>query len=363
MAGTIRSGFSGSPEWDLGCVAERTEDWLGVKVIKRDVDKASLARDFADTAYHCEHHHFDLNCVARFALSTLPREHGVKVVLTGDGADEHFAGSSYFTSDFLREPDLSQPDSPTSNSELRKSMYSAVDAEIKALFRNIGAIQHEHLPDSEALTDDNSSVMPASLVLWHPTTQLFAPWVRELKDYDGQDCRDTVMASLAPEARAKMRSLWHPMHSTHYIWNKGSLANARTPFLDYHLTEYVNKLPPSVKLAYSPVPNEEQGEQGPLWKNAGSALHLLKEKWILREAVRAYITTELCKRRKNPFLAPTRWPRGGAKHRLFQGLLTREAVEALGFLDYAVVEEALERAYNPKGDTRAFRKWYMLERG
>ncbi|KAL8761435.1 MAG: hypothetical protein Q9184_002457, partial [Pyrenodesmia sp. 2 TL-2023] len=81
----------------------------------------------------------------------------------------------------------------------------------------------------------------------------------------------------------------------------------------------------------------------------------LKEKWILREAVRPYITDELYKRRKNPFLAPTRWPQGGALHRLFQGLLTREAVEALGFLDYAVVEEALERAYSLKGDTKAFR--------
>ncbi|KAI4153206.1 MAG: hypothetical protein L6R39_001637 [Caloplaca ligustica] len=354
-------------------VAERTADWLGVEVIKRDVDEASLARDFADTAYHCEHHHFDLNCVAKFALSTLPREHGVKVVLTGEGADEHFAGYSYFTPDFLREPDLSQPDSPlTSNSELRESMYSAVDGEIKALFRNIGATQHEDLPDSEALADANGSVMPATLVLWHPTTQLFAPWVRELEEYDGLDCRDTVMASLAPEARAKMRSLWHPMHSAQYMWNKSSLANvllsclgdrtemahsveARTPFLDHHLTEYVNKLPPSVKLAYSPVQNEEQSEQGPLWKNAGSALQSLKEKWILREAVRPYITDELYKRRKNPFLAPTRWPQGGALHRLFQGLLTREAVEALGFLDYAVVEEALERAYSLKGDTEAFR--------
>lgn len=82
-------------------------------------------------------------------------------------------------------------------------MYSAVDAEIKALFRIIGAAQHEDLPDSEALADANGSVMPATLVLWHPTTQLFAPWVRELKEYDGLDCWGTVMASLAPEARAR----------------------------------------------------------------------------------------------------------------------------------------------------------------
>ncbi|KAL8846318.1 MAG: hypothetical protein Q9221_008584 [Calogaya cf. arnoldii] len=60
-----------------------------------------------------------------------------------------------------------------------------------------------------------------------------------------------------------MQSSWHPMHSAQYNWNKSSLANilpsclggriemaysveARTPFLDHHLIEYVNKLPPSV---------------------------------------------------------------------------------------------------------------------
>jgi len=352
-------------------VAERTAEWLGVEVIKKDVDEASLARDFAETAYHCEHHHFDLNCVAKFALSTLPRDHGVKVVLTGEGADEHFAGYPYFTPDFLREPDLSQPDSPlASNSVLREGMHSAVDVEMKTMFRNIGAIQHEGLPNSEALADANGSVMPDTLLLWHPTTGLFAPWVRE--EYRGLDCRDTVMASLAPEARAKMRSLWHPLHTSQYIWNKSSLANvllsclgdrtemahsveARTPFLDHHLTEYVNRLPPSVKLAYSPVHKIEQSEQSPLWKDAGLALQSLTEKWILREAVRPYITDELYKRRKHPFLAPTRWPEGGALHQLFRGLLTRKAVEALGFLDFAVVEEALGRAFGLKGDTKAFR--------
>ncbi|KAL8648786.1 MAG: hypothetical protein Q9226_005849, partial [Calogaya cf. arnoldii] len=198
--------------------------------------------------------------------------------------------------------------------------------------------------DSKALADANGSVMPATLVLWHPTTQLFAPWICNLKEYDGLDCRNTVIASHGRETRAKMRLSWHPRHSAQYMWNKSSLAiallsrfsdrtemaqsvEARTPFLDHQLTEYVNKLPPSVKLAYSALQIEEQSEQGPLWKKAG----------------------------KTPFLAPTRWPNGGPLHQLFQKVLTREAVKALGFLDYAVVEEALKKAYNVKEDKRALR--------
>ena len=104
-------------------IADRTAKWLGVEIFKRDVTEERLANDFANAAFHCEHHHFDLNAVAKFALSTLPHEHGVTVVLTGEGSDEHFAGYPYFPAEFLREPDLSQPDTPLARDNvLRQSM-------------------------------------------------------------------------------------------------------------------------------------------------------------------------------------------------------------------------------------------------
>ncbi len=354
-------------------IAERTAEWLGVEVIKKNIDEAALARDFAETAFHCEHHHFDLNCVAKFALSTLPHEHGVKVVLTGEGADEHFAGYPYFPSEFLREPDLSRPDTVLATDHaLREGMQRAVVAEARSIFRKVGANVKDEQPDSVLLEDANGNGMPETLLAWHPTTGLFAPWVRER--YGGIDCRETVMASLSPTVRAKMRSRWHPLHTAQYLWNRTSLANvllsclgdrtemahsveARTPFLDHHLTEYVDRLPPSVKLAYTPVDEADRAEkqQGPVWKNAGTTLQSLTEKWILREAVKPYITDELYKRRKHPFLAPTRWPQDGPLHRLLKSLLTREAVEGLGFLDYGVVEKALERAFGDKADPLSFR--------
>ncbi|KAF2839927.1 glutamine-hydrolyzing asparagine synthase [Patellaria atrata CBS 101060] len=351
-------------------IAERTAKWLGVETIKRDVDESTLAHDFADAVYHCEHHHWDLNFVAKFALSTLPREHGVKVVLTGEGADEHFAGYPYFAEEFLREPDLSLPDSPLAkNNELRDTMQQILEEEMKMIFRNIGGTAHD-LARSEAMADANGTTMPETLLVWHPKTSLFAPWIR--KQYEGIDCRETVMASHPPDVRAKMRSKWHPLHTSMYMWNKASLANlllsclgdrtemahsveARTPFLDHVLTEYINGLPPSVKMAYTPVDEAKILEQGPLWKGIGAARQSITEKWILREAVKPYITKELYERRKHPFLAPTRWPKNGALHQMFKGLLTREAVEGLGFVEYSVVESALDRAFDGEGDSPAFR--------
>ena len=342
-------------------------------MFKRNVDEERIANDFADAAYHCEHHHFDLNAVAKFALSTLPREHGVKVVLTGEGADEHFAGYPYFPAEFLREPDLGMPESILAKDDvLRTQLQESASGEMNAVWRSQGAAEYEGAPETGILADANGNTMPESLLAWHPANNLFVPWVRE--QYQGKwDMRQTVMAGHSAEVRAKMREKWHPAHTAMYMWNKSTLINvilsclgdrtemahsieARTPFLDHHLTQYVNSLPPSTKLHYTP-PDENGVDQvnNFWWKAAGSALRSITEKWILREAARPYITDELYKRRKVPFLAPTRWPKDGPLHHMFRKLLTREAVEGLGFVDYSVVEQALNRAFGEDADAPSFR--------
>lgn len=332
-----------------------------------------MADDFADAAYHCEHHHFDLNAVAKFALSTLPREHGIKVVLTGEGSDEHFAGYPYFPAEFLRERDGGMPDSLLARDDaLRERLQRSASDEMNAVWRTQGAAEYEGAAGSGVLADVNGNTMPESLLAWHPADGLFQPWVR--RQYGGRwDMRDTVMAAHSADVRAKMRDRWHPAHTAMYMWNKSTLINvilsclgdrtemahsieARTPFLDHHLAEYVNALPPSTKLRYSP-PEEAPEDQVSnfWWKAAGAALRGISEKWILREAARPYITDELYRRRKLPFLAPARWPKGGPLQAMFRRMLTREAVENLGFVDYAVVEEALDRGFGDDADAASFR--------
>jgi asparagine synthase (glutamine-hydrolysing) len=56
---------------------------------------------------------------------------------------------------------------------------------------------------------------------------------------------------------------------------------ARTPFLDHELTEYVYGLPPSVKIKW-----DAKDER-------------FVEKWILREAAKPFITKELYERKKH----------------------------------------------------------------
>ncbi|KAF5534666.1 asparagine synthase (glutamine-hydrolyzing) [Fusarium mexicanum] len=365
-------------------IAERTAEWLGVKTIKKTITEETLAEDFEDAVFHCEHHHFDLNFVAKFALSTLPREHGIKVVLTGEGADEHFAGYPYFPSEFLREADEAMPESLLSqNSALRKDMFNSVQREMKGIWEQSGAVAYNDRPAIPSIAGVGATDMSDNLLAWHPKASIFATWLQDLQSE--HDYRRTVLDSHADDTQSKMRSRWHPLHTAMYMWNKSSLANvllsclgdrtemahsveARTPFLDHHLTEYVNRLPPSVKLRYSAETGSDSGDMGPIWTKSSIALKSLDEKWILRQAVRPYITEELYQRKKHPFLAPTRWALNGPLHQKFKTLLTQDAVQGLGFVCWETVQGDMGCAWGDAADPGAFRRlvycaaWVTLSR-
>lgn len=316
----------------------------------------------------------DLNSVAKFALSSVPRDEGFKVVLTGEGSDEHFGGYAFLTQHYLHEPDLAMPNALADDAELRKSLLATTIKESQATTANDCSRTYDNL-DDKVLEPINRSTMPAIIQAWDPVSRLYAPWVRQ--QAEGYDTRRTVLASIPPNVLSKMKHHWHHMHTGLYMWQKSVLQNtlltcegdraemshsieARTPFLDHKLTEYVNSLPPSVKLKYTP-PNEndvgvaDNGMNHVRWKNASAARRAITEKWILREAVRPFVTDELYRRRKIPFSAPTQWPKDGPLHRMFKRLLTRESVEELGFVDFSVVEEALDSAFGDAADQVAFR--------
>lgn len=317
----------------------------------------------------------DLNSVAKFALSTLPREHGIKVVLTGEGSDEHFAGYSWFPVEYLRYPDKGMPDALlTQDDELRKSLQASALQETKAIWRAQGANEFnggDAPSNSEIGTYALGNTFPESLMALQPGGHVFSSWVKD--QYGGRwDMRETMMNSHAPDIRAKMHDKWHPAHTAMYMWNKSALANviltcmgdrtemahsieARTPFLDHKLTEYVNSLPPTTKMRYQPPTGVDGDVHNFWWKMAGSALRMISEKWILREAAKPFITEELYVRRKLPFLAPVRWPKDGPIQHMFKRLLTREAVEELGFVDWKFIEKSLETGFGDDGDPSAFR--------
>ena len=272
-------------------IANRTADHLGVEYYKKHMSEAELTARFEEATWHCEHHNPDLNYVGKFALSELPRELGFKVVLTGEGADENFAGYPLYFPDYLREHDDSWPSGQQPPDEERERLCSQEDREVEDYYNSIGADGSSRAPSvSRRMLNHITTV--SSMAAFTPSS-LFADWTRS---YGTCDPQVTIANNVDGRTRDKILAKWHPLNTAMYVWTKGHLANmllsclgdrtemahsleARTPFLDHKLTEYVNSLPPSLKVR---------------WANGK-----LTEKWILREAARPFITQELYERTKH----------------------------------------------------------------
>ncbi|KAL8764776.1 MAG: hypothetical protein Q9209_007885 [Squamulea sp. 1 TL-2023] len=357
--------FDKGSGYDESVIAQNTADFLSVDFQKTHMNEAELAANFEEAVWFDEQPHFELGFVGKHALSKLTRDSGLKTVISGkiqhcppleglidgdqgQGSDEIFGGYDVYLRDYLREPDMAWPnndlDEPTRVRELHASEISMT----KAFTTWTGH-------DGTKIPPHLSTEIPtfaASMTIPH----LFpSSWASQ--QFGTLSPQVTMIENIDVRIRDLMRKKWHPLHSAQYVWNRTALPNmlltnlsdrtemshsveGRVPFLDHHLMEYVNALPPSMKIRYDP----ETGQ--------------LTEKWILREASRPFITDELYTRKKHtstitstntplqqPYSAPSIYPLGGPMHALMSKLITKENIEQLGFIDWSQTENLVSTAF------------------
>jgi asparagine synthase (glutamine-hydrolysing) len=352
-------------------IAQRTADWLGVNYTKSQMTESDLAENFETAIYHCEHHIHDFNTVGKFCLSRVTRDAGFKVVLTGEGADEQFAGYPLFLPEFLREADYSvnggkDPLTP----EDRKALVAKEEDEVKKSYQTMGGNGSQFV-DSASRKELNDLSTPSSMTAFTPTSDVFQSWAQKLAS---NNLVTTISENITPLVKEQIRDKWHALHGALYTWSKGHLANqlltclgdrvemahsieARTPFLDHHMTAYANTLPPSTKLRW--VPNGQVNGQSEKGRNGVDGAWV--EKWIMREAVKEFVTPELYGRRKHAYAAPSSYPKDGPIQRLLVRLVNQENVEELGFLNWKAIQGYLELAF-PSIDPSGEEKREVLEK-
>lgn len=271
-------------------IAQRTSNWLGIKCIKKHVGEDDFATHFEDATYHCEQRHMGLAYIGKYLLSKVAREHGTKVVLTGEGSDEHFAGYMPLTLDAIREPDPAwRSDANPDDEKYRYAEATRRNASHSAV---VGLDESRSIPSRGAHCLEQ---IPSSKSLSGLGLDVFSPWTR---CYGDCSHLENLANSLDGCTRDKIENKWHPLHSALYLYQQSILPGmlltnlgdrtemahsleARTPFLDHHLTEYVNGLPPSLKIK---------------WNSDSKSF---TEKWVLREAMKPFITEEVYKRTKH----------------------------------------------------------------
>ena len=213
------------------------------------------------------------------------REHGYKVVLTGEGADEVFGGYDLFKEAKVRRFWARQPDSRF-RPLLLKKLYGYLrhsPVEHAGLARSFFGQGMQHL----------SRPIFAHVPRWTTSQRALAFLSPELRAATaGWDPLDFYEQTLPAEI-----SNWSPLARDQYVEAKSLMAGyllssqgdrvamansieGRFPFLDHRVIEFANRLPPSFKI------------RG------------MTEKYLLRRALAGLLPDEIVNRTKQPYRAP-----------------------------------------------------------
>ncbi|KAF5020536.1 hypothetical protein F66182_7435 [Fusarium sp. NRRL 66182] len=357
--------FEGQEGFDESEVAQRTADHLGFNLTRCKMDESMLADNFEETTWHNERHAIDLGTVGKYCLSRTVQETGYKAVISGEGADEIFGGYPWFLVDMFEKAG-----STTSKLHDGSKLYEKVKGTIMSRFEEMMGPRWDPAavsPEIQSQLGHNYGYIAA--IMWGSAEQVLKPQLRRSLDE-----KLRVLLDSLPEAGREhlANGTWDPLHASFYVWNKTMLSNfimtaecdrtemshsveGRVPYLDHHLTEFVDSLPPGLKILHDSDMQVER-DDSPWWNSdSDSGLRQFREKWLLREAARPFLTDEIYNRRKHLYTAPAAWPAGGPLSKRMAHLVTRESVENLGFVSWDEVEPLLESAFGENGSYPAFR--------
>lgn len=268
-------------------------------------DESEVIERLSDMIFHCECPVKETYNTCSMALSEATRRAGIKVVLTGEGADELFAGYVGYRFDSIRTRPNRKPD-PVSIGE--EEMREQVWGDKNILYEvNLSSLQQQN-------------------------TELYSKTVNEyFADFNCLNHEVVNRERLAGRHVLHQRSYldFKLRMSDHLLSDHGdrmALANsveARYPFLDKELVEFARSIPPDLKL------------RG------------FTEKYILKRVAEKFVPKKVVDREKFGFRAP------GSPFLLKQNiewindLLSYERIKRQGYFNATVVENLKTRYSTP----------------
>ncbi|MBN2037581.1 MAG: asparagine synthase (glutamine-hydrolyzing) [Chitinispirillaceae bacterium] len=274
--------------------------FLGVKHHEVYATNKAIGESFAEVVRHCEKPVLRTAPVPLYLLAKLVRENGIKVVLTGEGADEFQGGYDIFKEALVRQFWARKPDS-----SWRGHLTGRLYPDIFRDERTRKSVQSFFRRGLAGAQDPLSSHM----LRWNNTSRIklffTRPFQEEMNAHDPiADCR-----SLLPPGFAS----WHPLHRAQYLEISIFLSNyllssqgdrmgmahsveVRMPYLDHRLNDFLGRVPP-------------------WWKICG-----LHEKHVLKKALAPFLPESITARVKHPYRAPI--------HRSLLSILATDAGDA-----------------------------------
>ena len=310
---TFSIGFD-DPGLDESGPQQRMVEHLRTVNARIDCTHGDIAGSFPETIRHSESPVLRTAPAPMRLLSGLVRRSDVKVVLTGEGADEVLGGYDIFKEAKVRQFWARYPDSAWRPALLRR-LYPYLDltsTQSTAYLREFFGIG----------LDRPNDPFFSHLPRWATTAQC--------KLFLSEDLKSQVTGSAVERFRAELPGRidrWHPFNRGEYVeartllpsyllssqGDRMLMANSvegRFPFLDHRLMAFANALHPRHKM------------------------RVLREKHLLREAMKNDLPPSILERHKQPYRAPDAAAfLQGTEPDYVNQLVSRESIAKYGYFD------------------------------
>ena len=295
---------------------------------------------FAKVAWHTERTFYNTLSVAKWHMSRRVRQCGFKVVITGEGADELFAGYPFFKRDMFLHGDDCQDEQLTRMAKTNSVFAGAI----------LSDTQQSHPAWNDLCGFTPSWLQPWMLTL-QACTPLFSTAVRDLlASYD-------PITALAQSIDADKVRNRHPLDIAQYTWSKtmleGQILTWGGDRVDMANSMESRPCFPSIttwqsSLCAFPLP---------------SGIRNGIDKWVLREAMKGVLPEVLYKREKFAFMAPpshTDPTKTNAVQELIDNWLTPERINQAGLFDHQSVQDFLTNSPDSANHTLSRRRDIIL---
>jgi asparagine synthase (glutamine-hydrolysing) len=281
---TFSVAFS-DPKYDESTYQKKMVDYLKTdhRVIQAEYEQ--IGNVFSDVIWYAEKPMIRTAPAPLYILSRLVRDNNIKVVLTGEGADEVFGGYNIIKEDKVRRFWAKYPDS-----KIRPLLLSRIYPYINNTAKS--GQNFWQLFFKNNLTDTNNRYY-SHQIRWNNTSQLKKFFRNEYKSqFDDIEMYHELDSYTHPDL-----DRWHPFARVQYLEMRlfmagyllssqgdrmmmGNSVEGRFPFLDHRLIEFVNTIPPAYKM------------------------NVLNEKYILKKTYEDILPAGILKRDKQPYRAP-----------------------------------------------------------
>jgi asparagine synthase (glutamine-hydrolysing) len=311
-------------EYDETPFQRQMVEYLGSDHHEVLVSRDDIARVFPDVIYHAERPILRTAPAPLFLLSKLVQDNGIKVVLTGEGADEMFAGYDLFREAKVRRFWARQPDSPH-----RPRLLGRLYPYLARSPVSQGAMTRQFFGHNLAAAAEPGF---GHDIRWRSTSalrRLFSSDV--LAATAGRDVRAEFLATLPPAF-----GRWSPLAQDQFVEIRtllsgyllsaqgdrmlmGHSVEGRFPFLDRNVAALADSLPHAYKL------------------------RVLDEKHVLKRVATDLVPREILERKKQPYRAPDALAFAGAREDWIEEVGSEHALADAGVFDPSAARRLLQK--------------------